>query len=284
MGRLVEWFARNGVAANLVAALILVSGLMTIPQIKREVFPEFDSDWVMVKMLYPGAAPEETEEQICARVEQAVEGLAGIKQVVSTAAENAGVVSIELLPGTDAGRFLDQVKSRVDAVDTFPKDADKPVSTEIIIRKQVINVAVFGAANELALKRAAERVRDELLARPEISQVQLANVRPYEIAVDVREVDLRQYELSFEEVAQAIRSSSLNLPGGTVRTSKGEVLIRSNTQAYSARDFEQLVLRTSSHGAMLKLGDVATVRDSFEEVESSSEFDGQPAALVRVFE
>ncbi|MCH2601573.1 MAG: efflux RND transporter permease subunit, partial [Pedosphaera sp.] len=283
MGRLVEWFARNGVAANLVAALILVSGLMTIPQIKREVFPEFDSDWVMVKMLYPGAAPEETEEQICARVEQAVEGLAGIKQVVSSAAENAGVVSIELLPGTDAGRFLDQVKSRVDAVDTFPKDADKPVSTEIIIRKQVINVAVFGVANELALKRAAERVRDELLARPEISQVQLANVRPYEIAVDLREVDLRQYELSFEEVAQAIRSSSLNLPGGTVRTSKGEVLIRSNTQAYSARDFEQLVLRTSSHGAILTLGEVATVRDSFEEVESSSEFDGQPAALVRVF-
>ena len=283
MGRLVEWFARNGVAANLVAALILVSGLMTIPQIKREVFPEFDSDWVMVKMLYPGAAPEETEEQICARVEQAVEGLAGIKQVVSSAAENAGVVSIELLPGTDTGRFLDKVKSRVDAVDTFPKDADKPVSTEVIIRKQVINVAVFGAANELALKRAAERVRDELLARPEISQVQLANVRPYEIAVDLREVDLRQYELSFEEVAQAIRSSSLNLPGGTVRTSKGEVLIRSNTQAYSARDFEQLVLRTSSQGAMLTLGDVATVRDSFEEVESSSEFDGQPAALVRVF-
>ena len=283
MGRLVEWFARNGVAANLVAALILVSGLMTIPQIKREVFPEFDSDWVMVKMLYPGAAPEETEEQICARVEQAVEGLAGIKQVVSSAAENAGVVSIELLPGTDAGRFLDQVKSRVDAVDTFPKDADKPVSTEIIIRKQVINVAVFGVANELALKRAAERVRDELLARPEISQVQLANVRPYEIAVDLREEDLRQYELSFEEVAQAIRSSSLNLPGGTVRTSKGEVLIRSNTQAYSARDFEQLVLRTSSHGAILTLGEVATVRDSFEEFESSSEFDWQPAALVRVF-
>ena len=122
MGRLVEWFARNGVAANLVAGLILVSGLMAIPQIKREVFPEFDSDWVMVEMRYPGAAPEETEEQICARVEQAVEGLAGVKQVVSSAAENAGVVSMELLPGTDAGDFLDQVKSRVDAVDTFPSE------------------------------------------------------------------------------------------------------------------------------------------------------------------
>lgn len=283
MGRLVEWFARNGVAANLVAGLILVSGLMAIPQIKREVFPEFDSDWVMVEMRYPGAAPEETEEQICARVEQAVEGLVGVKQVVSSAAENAGVVSMELLPGTDAGDFLDQVKSRVDAVDTFPKDANKPVSTEIIIRKQVINVAVFGPANELALKRAAERVRDELLALPEISQVQLANVRPYEITVNLREEDLRQYDLSFEEVAQAIRASSLNLPGGIVRTRKGEVLIRSNTQAYSVHDFEQLVLRTTSHGARLTLGDVAKVRDAFEEVESSSEFNGQPAALVRVF-
>ena len=283
MSRLVEWFARNGVAANLVAAFILISGLMAIPKIKREVFPEFDSDWVTVEMKYPGATPEETEEQICARVEQAVQSLAGVKQMVSSAGENVGVVSIELLPGTDIGAFLDLVKSRVDAVETFPKNAEKPLSSEIIIRKQVINVAVYGPGSELVLKRAAERVRDELLALPEISQIQLVNVRPYEIAVEIREQALGAYGLTIDEVANAIRSSSLNLPGGTVRTQSGEVLIRSDTQAYGARDFEQLTLRATPNGAKLKLGDVADIRDDFEELETSSQFDGQPAALVRVF-
>ena len=185
MNKLIEWFARNGVAANLVAGLILIVGLLAIPNIKQEVFPEFSSNWVLVRVPYPGAAPAEVEEGICAKIEEVVRGLQGVEQIVSTAAENAGVVSIELLPRTDVGKLIDDVKQKVDAIETFPENAEKPVITEMIIRKQVINVAVSGGVGELALKRAGERVRDELLAQPGITQVKLGNVRPYEISIEI---------------------------------------------------------------------------------------------------
>ncbi len=283
MNSVIEWFARNRVAANLLAAFILMAGLLAIPKIKQEVFPEFDSDWVMIEVAYPGAAPEETEEAICARVEQAVQGLPGVKQMVSTAAEGMGVVAIELLPLTDGQKFLDEAKTKVHAIDTFPEESEKPVVSEIIIRKQVINVAVSGEVGEVALKRAGERVRDELLARPGITQVELVNVRPYEVSIELREEDLRRFNLTFEEVAAAVRASSLDLPGGTLKTTGGDMLIRAKMQAYGQVDFASLPLRTEPNGARLTLGQVATVVDGFAEVDASARFDGQPSALVRVF-
>ena len=283
MNNIIEWFARNRVAANLLAAFIILAGLLAIPNIKQEVFPEFDSNWVLIEVPYPGAAPEETEEGICARVEQAVQGLQGVKQMVSTAAEGAGVVAIELLPRTDGQKFLDEAKARVDAIDTFPEEADKPVISEIIIRKQVINVAVSGEVGEKALKRAGERVRDELLAQSGITQVELVNVRPYEISIELREEELRRFNLTFDEVAAAVRSSSLNLPAGTLKTTGGDILLRANAQAYGQIDFESLPLRTHPDGGRLTLGQVARVKDGFAEVDSHARFDGKPSALVRVF-
>ena len=283
MNRIIEWFAVNRVAANLLAAFILLAGFLAIPKIKQEVFPEFDSDWVLIEVPYPGAAPEETEEGICARVEQAVQGLQGVKQMVSTAAEGMGIVAIELLPHTDGQKFLDEAKAKVDAIDTFPEDSDKPVISEIIIRKQVINVAVNGEVGEVALKRAGERVRDELLAKPGITQVELVNVRPYEVSIELREEDLRRYDLTFEEVATAVRESSLNLPGGTLKTTGGDILLRAKAQAYGQIDFESLPLRTHRDGSRLTLGQVARVVDGFAEVDSHARFDGRPSALVRVF-
>ena len=283
MNRIIEWFAVNRVAANLLAAFILLAGFLAIPKIKQEVFPEFDSDWVLIEVPYPGAAPEETEEGICARVEQSVQGLQGVKQMVSTAAEGMGIVAIELLPHTDGQKFLDEAKAKVDAIDTFPEDSDKPVISEIIIRKQVINVAVKGEVGEVALKRAGERVRDELLARPGITQVELVNVRPYEVSIELREEDLRRYDLTFDEVATAVRESSLNLPGGTLKTTGGDILLRAKAQAYGQIDFELLPLRTHPDGSRLTLGQVARVVDGFAEVDSQARFDGQPSALVRVF-
>ena len=283
MNRIIEWFAVNRVAANLLAAFILLAGFLAIPKIKQEVFPEFDSDWILIEVPYPGAAPEETEEGICARVEQSMQGLQGVKQMVSTAAEGVGIVAIELLPHTDGQKFLDEAKAKVDAIDTFPEDSDKPIISEIIIRKQVINVAVNGEVGEVALKRAGERVRDELLARPGITQVELVNVRPYEVSIELREEDLRRYDLTFDEVATAVRESSLNLPGGTLKTTGGDILLRAKAQAYGQIDFESLPLRTHPNGSRLTLGEVARVVDGFAEVDSHARFDGQPSALVRVF-
>jgi len=283
MNWLINWFARNGVAANLLALVIMVAGLMTSFTVRKEIFPEFDSDLITVSVVYPGAAPEECEEGICVKIEEAIQGLEGIKKITSTAAEGAGAVTIELLPGTDQRKALDDIKARVDAIDTFPLDAEKPVIREVTMRKQVINVAVSGPADEATLKHLGERVRDEIAALPGISEVVLANSRPYEISIEVSETALRAHGLTFDEVAQAVRRSSLDVPGGALRTRGGEILLRTKGQKYRGRDFEQLVLRTRADGTRLLLGDVARVVDGFTETDQSARFDGQPMVLVQVF-
>ncbi len=279
----IDWFARNSVAANLLMLLILVGGLFTVFTIKREVFPEFSLDIITVRVSYRGAAPAEVEEGVCIRVEEAVQGLDGIKRITSTASEGSGLVTIELEAGADARKVLDDVKSRVDAIETFPEETEKPIIQEITNRRQVINVAVHGELDELSLKALAEQVRDDLSALPGITQVELANARPYEISIEVSETSLRRHGLTFDEVARAVRRSSLDLPGGSVKTDGGEYLLRTKGQAYRGREFESLMLLTRPDGSHLTLGEVATVVDGFEDTDQFSRFEGDPALLVSVF-
>lgn len=283
MKQIVAWFARNGVAANVLVVIIIAAGLMAATQIKQEVFPEFSSDMVSVVVPYLGAAPEEVEEGICVRVEEAVQNLDGIKKITSTANEGAGSVTIELLPGTNPRKMLDDVKARIDAIDTFPEEAEKPIISEVLLRRRVLSVAVSGNTSERTLKVLAEHIRDELAALPGITQVELANARPYEISIEVSEQALRRYGMTFDEIARAVRRSSLDLPGGSVRTTGGEILLRSKGQAYRGREFENLILRSRPDGTRLILGDVAKVVDGFEETDQSATFDAQPSVLVNVF-
>lgn len=283
MNGLIQWFVRNGVAANLMVGFILLAGLMSIGGIKREVFPEVESGMISVSVAYLGAAPEEVEEGVCIRVEEAIQSLEGIKQIISTAREGTGTVMVEALPRADISQLLDEVKTRVDAIDTFPEEAEKPVIQEIIMRKQVINIALAGPLDEAAMKRIGEQVRDELLVRPGITQVELGNVRPYEISIEVSENTLRKYGMTFDEVASAVRRSSLDLPGGAVKTEGGEILLRTKGQAYSGSDFEEIVLRTDPDGTRLYLGDVAHVVDGFAETDQEGRFDGMQSVMVQVF-
>jgi hypothetical protein len=178
---------------------------------------------------------------------------------------------------------MDDVKTHVDAIDTFPIEAERPIITEVLMRKQVINVAVAGEADERTLKRLAERVRDEISAIPGITQVELGNARPYEVSVEVSEEALRRFGMTFDEVAGAIRRTSMDLPGGSIKTEGGEILLRTKGQAYHGTDFEALVLRTYPDGTRLTLGEVATVVDGFAETDQSALFEGKPSVLVRVF-
>ena len=255
----IAWFASNGVAANLLMLLILAGGLITLPQIREEVFPEFSTDLLNVTVLYPGAAPEEVEEAVCVRIEEAIQSLTGVKRITSTASESMGIVNVELLKGTDLREALDEIKARVDAITTFPEEVEEPVIQELIVRNQVINIAVSGRADERTLKSLAERVRDEIASLPGITQVELSAARPYEVSIEVSENALRRYQLSFDQVAQAVRRSSLDLPGGSVRTEGGEILLRAKGQAYLGREFEELVLLSRQDGTRIVLGDIATV-------------------------
>ncbi len=284
LNSLVGWFARNPVAANLMMLLVLVSGLNALANtLRQEVFPEFSSDLITIQVPYLGAAPAEVEDAVCARIEERIQDLEGIKKLTSVAAEGMGVVTVELERGTDVRELLDDIKSRVDAIDTFPDETEEPIIQEVLIRKQVITVAIYGDVGERALRRIGERVRDDLSSLPAISQVELAAVRPYEISIEVSEQDLRRYGLTFEQVVAAVRASSLDLPGGTIRNRDGEILLRTANQAEHGHEFEQMVLLTRPDGTRLLLGDVATVNDGFAETDETSFFDGKPTALVQVF-
>ena len=283
MKRIIAWFADNGVAANLLMSLIIVTGVITLFGIKKEVFPEFSAETVVVRVPYPGAAPEEVEEGIVVRIEEKIQDLDGIKEIRSIAGENIATVLVEAERGANVQRLLNDVKSRVDGIDTFPEEAEKPIIEEPVIRKQVLEVAISGAADEHTLKRLGERLRDNLTALPGVNQVELVSVRPYEISIEVSEEALRRWGLTFHQVAQAIRRTSLDLPGGKVSTEGGEILLRTQGQAYVGREFEELPLLTLPDGTRLHVGDVATVVDGFADAEQWSVFDGKPAVLVQVF-
>ena len=169
MNGILGWFARNSVAANLIMALILVSGALTMISIKQEVFPEIDSDMIQTSVLYLGAAPEEVEEAVCVRIEEEIQNLEGIKRITSQASEGIGTVTAELYPGEDARKVLDDIKARVDAIDTFPEETEKPIIQELLNRRQVINLAVSGEADEKTLKILSEQIRDDILMLPGIS-------------------------------------------------------------------------------------------------------------------
>ena len=283
MNRAIDWFARNSVAANLLMIFILASGLLTVFTIKQEVFPEFSLDLIAVDVRYLGAGPEEVEEGVSVRIEEAIQGIDGVKRITSTASEGIGTVLVELELGSDPRKVVDDVKSRVDAIDTFPAETEKPIIREITMRRQVVDVAISGDVGEATLKHLAEQVRDEITAIPEITQVEVTNARPYEISIEVSEDALRRHGLTFDEVAQAVRRSSLDLPGGSVRTDSGEVLLRTKGQAYRGDEYENLALWTRPDGSRLRLGEVARVVDGFAETDQLARFDGEPTVLVSVF-
>ena len=283
MNKIIDWFARNGVAANLLMIVTIAAGIISLSHIKLEVMPEFSSDTITVFISYLGATPEEVEEGVCIRVEEAVQDLEGIKKIKSIASEGGGRVNVEVKAGYDTRKLLDDIKARVDGISTFPRETEKPVIQELLVRRQVINVAISGRTDEKSLKALGERVRDDLIDLPAISQVELAATRSYEISIEVPEENLRRYGLTFDEVAQAVRKSSLDLPGGTIRTTGGEISLRTKGQAYRGREFEQIVLRSFPDGTRLTVGDVAVVRDAFAETDESARFDGEPAVLVQVF-
>ena len=279
----IAWFARNPVAANLMMVFIITSGLIATSAVTEEVFPEVELDRISIQVPYLGAAPEEVEEGVVIRIEEAIQGVDGIKQIVSTASEGSASVIVELELGADSRRVVDEVKNNVDAITTFPLETEEPIIRELMARNQVVDLSIAGQTDIFALKSLAEEVRDELSALPTITQVDIVSAPPYEISIEVSEVALRRHGMTFDQVADAVRRSSLDLPGGSVRTDGGEILLRTIGQAYRGNEYEELVLWTRPDGSRLRLGDVATVVDGFEETDQFARFDQAPTVMVSVF-
>jgi multidrug efflux pump subunit AcrB len=278
----IAWFARNNVAANLLLGVIVMAGLLAIPMIPQKSFPDIDVNIITVNVPYLGAAPKEVEQGVCIRIEEELEGIQDVKTIRSTANEGMCSVSVELFESADASKGLDDVKNRIDAIVTFPEETEKPIITLVSPQRPVMDIALTGPKDERTLKVLGQRIRDEIAALPEVTHVKLSNVRPYEVSVEVSETSLRRNGLSFDELAQAIRSASLDLPGGSIKTDAGEVLLRTQGQAYWGHEFDDLAILTRPDGTRLYLRDVANVIDGFEDTDQMQRFDGKPAAIIRV--
>ncbi|MHB8767229.1 MAG: efflux RND transporter permease subunit, partial [Deferrisomatales bacterium] len=279
----IRWMAENHVAANLLMLLFVVGGLVLGPQVKQEVFPEVTLDRVQVSVAYPGAGPEEVEDGILRTVEERLAGLDGVRQLRSVAREGLGTVTVEVADGHDPNRVLQDVKNEVDRVTSFPLDAEKPIIAEVLNRREVVSLVVYGDLPERTLREHAEAVRDDLLALPGITQVELGGVRPYEISVEVPEEGLRRHGLTLDQVASRLRRASLDLPGGSVKAEGGDVLLRTKERRYHGPAYEDLAVLTYPDGSRVRLGDLARVRDGFRETDEFARFDDKPAAMVNVF-
>ena len=279
---MIAWFARNGVAANLMMAFLIVGGLFSVVTIEREMFPQFSLDQVVVRIPYRGASPAQIEEAVLIRIEEVIEGIVGIKEVTSAAQEGYGSVTAMIEKGYDVSRIKDEIKAHVDAIPSFPAETERPIIEEPQIDRNIIWIAIYGEADERNLKVLGEKIRDDLVEIPGISQVTVWGGRKYEISIEVSENQLRKYGISFDAVVQAVRGNSLDLPGGTLKTSGGEIQLRTKEQAYTGADFEKIVLLTDPNGARVYLGDVATIRDAFEGQDLYSWFNGHPATHVKI--
>lgn len=271
---LIAWWANNPVAANLLMLVIVAVGLLSGLNIKRTMMPEFEMPFIQVLVPYPGAAPEEVELGIVLKVEEALSDLEGIKRIESNASESIARVFIEPEEEDDLIELLNDVKNRIDGIPHFPEGAEKPIIGRVEMFMPALIIQISGQLNERSMKELAEQVKLDLVSHPDVSAVEIWGTREYEIAIEVSEHKLQEYHLTLGQVASTVAASSIDLPGGSVRTEAGDILLRTRGQAYTQADFEKVVLRTFPDGTRLMLGDIATIEDGFEDRMGFASFDG----------
>ncbi len=281
---LLAWFARNHVAANLLMLAIVVVGIVVAVNIRQEIYPIFELDTVNIDMQYRGASPEEVEQSIILPIEAEVRSLELTRRIESSASEGRASVTVEIMPGFDRNRALQEVTAAVQRISMFPDEIEPPViSLGSGRRRGVVYVAVFGDLDQRTLIRFAHQVEDGLLAQPEVSLVVLRGVRRPEIRVEVPQTQLRALNLTLRQIADAIDRAALDVPAGTLRTAGGDILLKTTERRHFGSEFLEIPIKSSNTGAEIKLGEIATVVDGFEETERESYFNGKPSVWVGIY-
>jgi multidrug efflux pump subunit AcrB len=279
----IAWFTRNGVAANLLMVAILAFGVHALLRpLATDILPDAQLDLITVNVPYRGSTPVESEEGVVLRIEEAIHDLEGIKHLHSTASPGIGSVTIEVETGYDTRLLLDDVKARVDAISTFPAETEKPIISIPQIKIPVVMVVISAEMPERGLRRLGEVVRDRITDLPGISQTQLLGVRPYEIAIEVTEETLERYGLTMSQISQAIARSSIDIPAGSIKARHGNILLRTEGQAYFGEDFRDIVVLTNPDGSRVTLNEIATITDGFDETPALVRFDGKPCVMVQI--
>ncbi|MFQ5598501.1 MAG: efflux RND transporter permease subunit [Nitrospiria bacterium] len=279
----IAWMVHNRVTPNLLMIAFLAGGLFMSMKIKKEVFPDFDLDEVRISVAYPGASPGEIEQGIVLAIEEAIGDIDGIEEINATASEGMATIMAELIEGGKTQKTFQDIKQEVDRIRTFPEEAEEPDVALSSRRRLVVSVVLFGEAGERVLRELAEAVRDRLLQDPGITQVELGGVRNAEVTISVSMAALRTYGLTLGGIAQTIRSTAVELPGGAIETSGGEILIRMKERRDWAREFAQIPIVTTASGAVLHLGEIAAVSEGFEESNRGLSFNGKAAMALEVY-
>lgn len=281
---LIGFMARNSVAANLLMLLFVIGGLVVASKIKQEVYPAFELDIVNFRMELPGATPEEVEDGILLPAEEAIRGLDVIKRIESTAVEGSGSIAVELTDGADPNRALQEIKNAIDRVSSFPEEAERPLVELALRQRSTVTIAIAAEMDERTLFEFAERVRNELLAFPQITQIEVRGLRNPEITIEVSEGVLRALGLTLGDIAETIRFAARDVPGGEVRTAGGEVLLRSAGRRTFASEYADIPIVSSADGTKIRLGDVAAITDGFEDIDRYSSFNGKPGVTLWVYQ
>ncbi|NOX55078.1 MAG: efflux RND transporter permease subunit, partial [Planctomycetes bacterium] len=288
MTALIRWAVRNTPAMNTLMIGILVVGAVCLRYMRREVFPEFELEVITIVVPYPGATPEEVEDGICEKIEEAVRAVSGIKKIRSVAREGVGSVTLELEADVrNVQKVLDEVRSEIDRIPSFPELAEDPEVKQVTLRREAIQVGVLGPETDdpeaqVTLRNLAERVREEILRLPSVSQAELVGVPKYEIDVEISEKTLRRYGLTLQDVARVLREQNLEIPGGTLKTDLQEVLLRGKSKFDVGAEIAKLPILTDPTGVVLTVGDLGRVRDEFEDVTALHRINGRPGLVIQV--
>jgi multidrug efflux pump subunit AcrB len=262
--------------------LFLVGGYFSYQSLNQEEFPDIDFGVVQVSVAYLGATPAEAESGVCLRIEEALESAEDIDVLTTSAREGGCDATLQLSTGADLNRVLNDVKGKIDAISTFPLETEKPIVRAFSSTGTVMTLALSAETDDETLKVVAEEVKNEILELGGISTVDVQYLRPFEIAIEISELTLRQYGLTLDQVSRAINEASLDLPGGTIRTASGEILLRTKGQVYSGDEYEDVVVRSYPDGTQLRLGQIAEVIDGFEEGYLDARLNGRNSAIINV--
>lgn len=282
MNTISRWFIDNPVASKILMLVILLGGYLSFPIISKQFFPVAEINIVRVSMIYPGAGPEEVESQIVKRIEEAVQELSGIEEIRSNAREGSAEVSIEVASGQSTLRLLNDVKASVESITTFPADAESPKIVEIRFQNTFMRLILSGDLSEHELKELGESIREEVAGLPSVTNAQINGVRDYEVSIEISESSLLHYGLSFQDVADAIRAYSFNLPTGKISDVGGDIQLQARLQAEDAEDFREIPILRTPEGGIVRVGDVAVIKDTFVDLDLVSRYDGQRALQIEV--
>ncbi len=283
MNAIIKWMAESPVAANLATLLVVAAGLIAAASLPQKTFPEFTLDQIRVSVVYTGASPEEIEQSVIRPIEDQLSSIDGVDEITATASEGIGTVTLELKLGEDVSAKLDEVKAEVDRIAVFPEEVEEPSVVQANNRNRVLEIALHGRASERVLKQQAERLKDDLVRLSSVSFVEVGNTRDYEISIEVDRDTLKAYGLTLQQIADIVSANSLELPGGSIETDLVSVPLRTLGRNFTRRDFEEIVILTNQEGGRVRLRDIATVVDGFEDSDLSTNFNGQANATVNVF-